>query len=193
MLEFIVDNFIFILLIGLTARYALIQKRVTPFKVVLYIVFLFYMYQVLLVTGLVNILSNSHMFDVSASSLSYSFKNSQFIPFLFLKEGLALNDNDFIKLLFSSYFRSSLYNFIMLIPFGIFIPWLYRFKFNVTFFSGLTLVCVIEIVQFISNVASLSSRSFNIDDFILNLLGVIVGYLLFVGVVKKIVPAKHTK
>lgn len=193
MLEFFRENLLFIGLAILFIRFVIKQKNVTFIRMLVYIIFLVYLYQVFEITGVIKIITNYQAFDVSGESLGYSFKNSQFIPFLFFREGMALNNNDFIQLLFSSYFRASLYNFIMLIPLGIFIPWLYKYKFPKTFAYGFTVVFVIEVIQFISNIASLSTRSFNIDDFILNLLGVSVGYLLFSGVIKKALPPSFTK
>jgi len=192
-LDFIIENLLLIIFILLIARYVLKERKVTAARVVIYMIFLFYMYQVLKLTGIVNIFLNHKAFALSSDSLSFAFNNSQFKPLLFYREGMAIYGNDFTRMLFSSYFRSSLYNFIMLIPLGIFIPWLYKHLFAKTMTDAFILVFAIESVQFVSNICNLSSRSFNVDDFILNLLGVAVGYLLYHVVIKNILPKTLTK
>ena len=67
-------------------------------------------------------------------------------------------------------------NILAFIPFGFFIPIISKYKrsFIRTAFMGMLFSLSVEIIQFIVNVGS-----FDIDDIILNTLGCIMGYIMF--------------
>lgn len=67
-------------------------------------------------------------------------------------------------------------NVIIFIPFGFFMPMASRYRsFFLTMSYSLGLSLLVEVFQFISKVGS-----FDVDDIILNTIGGIVGYILFI-------------
>lgn len=67
-------------------------------------------------------------------------------------------------------------NVVMFIPYGFFLPWIFERckKYNRTvIYSGITIV-LIEIIQLFT-----LRGSFDVDDLILNMVGVSLGYVLF--------------
>jgi len=187
------NNKYLIIFIFLIAWYIVKNKNTTVFKLFLFIVFLLYVYKVFELTGILGIVENLSNIKLSFDSIGFAFRNSQFIPFYFLIEGLKLNNNDFLLLLGSTYMRKSLYNLVMLIPFGILVPWLFKHRIEKVLSLTITLVLFIESTQFFSNVFNISSRSFNVDDFILNILGSIIGYFIFRVILKNLLHTKLTK
>lgn len=72
--------------------------------------------------------------------------------------------------------KNLLGNIIPFIPFGFLLPIAYK-KFNSTinvFSTGLASILLIEIFQFFTNLGS-----FDVDDIILNMVGIVCGYLMF--------------
>ena len=72
--------------------------------------------------------------------------------------------------------KNLLGNIILFIPFGFLLPITYK-KFSSTisvFFIGLTSILLIEIFQFFTKLGS-----FDVDDIILNMIGIVCGYLIF--------------
>lgn len=193
MLGVLFNNKYLIIFIFLIAWYIVKNKNTTVFKLFLFIVFLLYVYKVFELTGILGIVENLSNIKLSFDSIGFAFRNSQFIPFYFLIEGLKLNNNDFLLLLGSTYMRKSLYNLVMLIPFGILVPWLFKHRIEKVLSLTITLVLFIESTQFFSNVFNISSRSFNVDDFILNILGSIIGYFIFRVILKNLLHTKLTK
>lgn len=68
-------------------------------------------------------------------------------------------------------------NILAFMPFGFFRPVISRKKsgFFKTLIEGCLLSCVVEVIQLLTNVGS-----FDVDDIILNTLGVFLGYIAFV-------------
>ncbi|MGE8081419.1 VanZ family protein [Peribacillus loiseleuriae] len=66
-------------------------------------------------------------------------------------------------------------NFLLFSPIGFFVPLIWKkcFSFKNVFFLGLTVTCLVEIVQLFIG------RSTDIDDVMLNTIGVIIGYGIF--------------
>ena len=72
--------------------------------------------------------------------------------------------------------KNLLGNIISFIPFGFLLPITYK-KFSSAisvFFTGLASILLIEIFQFITKLGS-----FDVDDIILNMIGIVGGYLIF--------------
>ena len=70
-------------------------------------------------------------------------------------------------------------NIIPFIPFGLLLPITYK-KFSSmisVFFTGLASILLIEIFQFFTKLGS-----FDVDDIILNMIGIVCGYLMFLVV-----------
>ena len=75
--------------------------------------------------------------------------------------------------------KNLLGNIIPFIPFGFLLPTAYK-KFSSTinvFSAGLASVLFIEIFQFFTKLGS-----FDVDDIILNMIGIVCGYLMFLAV-----------
>ncbi|WP_400245110.1 VanZ family protein [Niallia sp. JL1B1071] len=68
-------------------------------------------------------------------------------------------------------------NILLFIPFGLLLPFLYKKRLRAFVILGLAILCSlsIEIIQFFFTV----DRAADIDDFILNIFGAMVGYFLF--------------
>ena len=78
--------------------------------------------------------------------------------------------------------KNLLGNIIPFIPFGFLLPITYK-KFSSTirvFFTGLASILLIEIFQFFTKLGT-----FDVDDIILNMIGIVCGYLMFL-VMKRI-------
>ena len=75
--------------------------------------------------------------------------------------------------------KNLLGNIIPFVPFGFILPITYK-KFRSTikvFFTGLASILLIEIFQFLAKLGS-----FDVDDIILNMIGIVCGYLMFLVV-----------
>jgi glycopeptide antibiotics resistance protein len=94
----------------------------------------------------------------------------QLIPFYFIYESIHYGIQ-------SVY----VYNLIMLLPLGIYIPLLFPKRRNVikTTLVGLFFSLIIEITQLIINRTFGAMRQFNVDDLILNTLGTALGFFIF--------------
>ncbi len=78
--------------------------------------------------------------------------------------------------------KNLLGNIIPFIPFGFLLPIAYK-KFSSTisvFFTGLASILLIEIFQFLTKLGT-----FDVDDIILNMIGIVCGYLMFL-VIKRL-------
>lgn len=112
------------------------------------------------------------------------FRSYNVIPFQSIWE--------FTKLMFSGYFLRGFNNIIgnifVFAPFGYFVPLLYKKcqKAKIVILAGFCVSLVLEICQYV-----LYLGSADIDDIILNLLGVILGFLFF-KIVKRITDKKQT-
>lgn len=73
-------------------------------------------------------------------------------------------------------------NIIIFVPFGFLFPMGYETmrQYRKTFFAGLAYILVIELVQFICMLGS-----FDVDDIILNSIGVFCGYVIFKMILKR--------
>lgn len=72
--------------------------------------------------------------------------------------------------------KNLLGNIIPFIPFGFLLPITYK-KFSLAlsvFFTGLASILLIEVFQFFTKLGS-----FDVDDIILNMIGIVCGYLMF--------------
>ena len=90
----------------------------------------------------------------------------------------------------SGFMRQVIGNIILFIPFGFFITYYANIKsIGSAFFTSLASSLVIETVQYFIG------RSFDIDDIILNVIGGVLGFLLFVALdaIKKHLPSIFQK
>lgn len=102
-----------------------------------------------------------------------SISQVNFIPFRTLSDQLLFNNTNTYDLKISLLNISA--NLFLFSPIGFFVPFLWN-KFNsikCIFFIGLSLTTCIECIQY------LIGRSTDIDDIILNVSGIMIGYIVF--------------
>lgn len=84
-------------------------------------------------------------------------------------------------------FKNIFGNLMLLFPLGVVLPALFK-KFNrlsVIAFIGFIVSLSIETLQYLESFISESYRISDIDDVILNTIGVVLGYMFFMGLIKK--------
>ena len=82
--------------------------------------------------------------------------------------------------------KTSLLNVLLLIPFGFGLPFITNLRMKKIVVIGALFSLVIECLQLITGLmAGITFRIADINDVIFNIVGVAVGYLLFVGVVRE--------
>ena len=81
--------------------------------------------------------------------------------------------------------KTSLLNFLLMIPFGFGLPFITNLRFKKVVVAGLLLSIVIEFLQLVTGImANLTFRVADINDVIFNTVGVAIGYALFVAFVR---------
>ena len=111
----------------------------------------------------------------------------QLVPFRFVIEWIDHYHIRGLDWFFWNSVKLSFYNFIMLFPLGVYLHLLFEVKswkraLKHLFFTSLT----IEVYQIIFSYTGLiMSRSFNVDDLILNTLGGMMGYFMYAIVKEK--------
>ncbi len=73
-------------------------------------------------------------------------------------------------------------NLIMLMPFGILVPLIWRTSPLRTILLAVVSAFGVEFIQFLENVFHIGYNDVSFDDFLLNALGCILAYLLFLGI-----------
>jgi glycopeptide antibiotics resistance protein len=88
--------------------------------------------------------------------------------------------------------KTSLLNILLMIPFGFGLPFITNLRLKKVAIIGALFSIVTEILQLITGfIAGIAFRIADINDVIFNTLGVVVGYLLFVGFVRIYRHASH--
>jgi glycopeptide antibiotics resistance protein len=81
--------------------------------------------------------------------------------------------------------NTSLLNILLLIPFGFGLPFITNFRMKKLVILGAFFSIVIEFLQRVTGfLANITFRIADINDVIFNIVGVVIGYLLFVGFVR---------
>jgi glycopeptide antibiotics resistance protein len=81
--------------------------------------------------------------------------------------------------------KTSLLNILLLVPFGIGLPFITNYRMRDTVVIGALFSIGIEFMQLITGyIAKITFRIADINDVIFNTLGVAIGYLLFIGFVR---------
>ena len=81
--------------------------------------------------------------------------------------------------------KTSLLNILLLIPFGFGLPFITNFRMKKIVIMGALFSIVIEFLQLITGLmAKITFRIADINDVIFNTVGVVIGYILFVGFVR---------
>ena len=145
-------------------------KNNKPMQIYLYGIFILYIITLIKLTlfdsdyGRVGI----NIFDWSKENLEVYLRNNNLIPFKTIIEYIARQDRIAIINLLG--------NIIAFAPMGFFLPLLFKKqnKLKVFIFTNIMIILTIELLQFLS-----LSGSFDIDDFLLNILGALITYGLF--------------
>jgi glycopeptide antibiotics resistance protein len=141
------------------------MKRV--FRVVFSISFLFYLFALVYLL----FLGTRGNFWVDLSLIDYIKSSSNFVPFKTI--------STYIKAIFEGSMnmdipiKNLIGNFIMFLPMGIFLSYFIKRinKVSVFSISMIILLFVIEVIQLVTR-----RGSFDIDDFILNMFGALIGF-----------------
>ena len=81
--------------------------------------------------------------------------------------------------------KTSLLNILLFMPFGFGLPFITNFRMKKVVVLGAVFSIVIELLQLMSGlVAGMTFRVADINDVLFNTLGVLIGYMLFVGFVR---------
>ena len=90
--------------------------------------------------------------------------------------------------------KTSFLNILLLIPFGFGLPFITNFRMKKIAVIGALFSIVIEVSQFITGfVAKITFRIADINDVIFNTVGIVIGYILFVGFVRIYRRISHKK
>ena len=116
----------------------------------------------------------------------YTTPIMQLIPFHFIsdiieKSSLVITDvNTFVPALKESYIYSALFNVILLIPFGIYLRYYFKFSIGKTVLFSFMLSLFFELTQLtgLYFIYPRPYRLFDVDDLITNTLGGSIGYLI---------------
>lgn len=160
--------FVGIILLSLYVIIDLIRlKQINILRRVIFYSFLFYLIIVIeLTTG-----------GISLPPSENQFFRWQLIPFHFIYDWFLVSGGSF----FWNAVKLSFFNFIMLFPLGVYLGLLYNIKqlkkaTLIVFLTSLS----IEVYQFVLGYFGfIFSRTFNIDDLILNTLGGVLGFIIF--------------
>jgi glycopeptide antibiotics resistance protein len=108
---------------------------------------------------------------------------SYFVYFLHLKDIIIFMSSPPISIVI----KNLVGNIILFIPLGFFVPIIYRNmnKFNYTLFLGLCVSVFIEIAQFtIDYLTKYPNHTSDVNDVILNIVGLILGFMIQRGIRK---------
>ncbi len=135
--------------------------------------FIVYIFAIIGITLFPLPLGSAHLAALRDAGMG-SGKSVNFLPFFSIYDTVISQErtsNTF------QIFRQLGGNVLLLVPLGIYIPLIYKKKLKDTILVGIGFSFIIEIVQFIIGlVINLAYRISDIDDIILNTIGVIIGY-----------------
>lgn len=110
-----------------------------------------------------------------------------FVPDLILKGQMAGENMNFIPLasLTSQDLKTSLLNILLLVPFGFGLPFITNHQLKKVVVIGALFSIAIELLQLVTGLlAKITFRIADINDVIFNTVGVAIGYILFIGLVR---------
>ncbi|MDQ0887815.1 glycopeptide antibiotics resistance protein [Paenibacillus sp. V4I9] len=114
--------------------------------------------------------------------------------FYFIGDWLSIYRNNGLDWSFWNSVKLSLYNLIMLMPLGIYLPMLFKLKrISKSILTVFLVSLTIEISQLILGyLGFVRSREFDVDDLILNTLGGTIGYL-FIAFISRFIEALQNR
>lgn len=144
-------------------------------RLIFHISFLFYLFALvmLLFVGVIFVGVRGQLWT-DLSLIDYIKSSSNFVPFKTIRLYLVAMEQGTLNL--SIPIKNLLGNFIMFLPIGIYLPY-YIKKINkiIRFtFSMIILLFIIEVTQLVTR-----RGSFDIDDFILNIIGALIGFAIW--------------
>ncbi len=107
-----------------------------------------------------------------------------FVPGLILNGVTAGESMQIIPLITLTVYdvKTSLLNILLMIPFGFGLPFITYYRMKKVVFTGVFFSVAIELAQFLTGfMAKMTFRVADINDVIFNTIGVVIGYILFVG------------
>jgi glycopeptide antibiotics resistance protein len=116
------------------------------------------------------------------------------MPGLILRGETVETSMNFIPLITLTHqdLKTSLLNILLMIPFGFGLPFITNFRMKKTVVIGMLFSIVIEFLQLITGfMAKVTFRIVDINDVIFNTIGVAVGYILFIVLVRIYLHAYH--
>lgn len=146
-----------------------ISKKERKLRYCIFTLFLLYIIILLRIT----LFKQASMYNLFAA-IGASERTISFIPFKSIFDMIS-TDISLIRIL-----ENVLGNIIIFIPFGLLLPIILKKKNKNIVLSGVILSALIEILQFIFGLGST-----DIDDLLLNTIGVIIGYLLCITIKNK--------
>lgn len=149
------------------AFYLRIRRKKNTVFLVLFTLFYFYLYEV---------------FDYTLFQFQSLLILKYFVPNLILNGQPAGNSINLVPLITLTVgdLKTSLLNILLMIPFGLGLPFLSRLQLGRVVILGGLLSLLIEFLQFTSGLlAKTTFRIADINDLIFNTLGVAIGYVLF--------------
>lgn len=120
--------------------------------------------------------------------------NIQIIPFYFIKDIFHIYKMNGINWFFWNAIKLSFYNFILLIPLGIYLSLIFKetsLK-NVIFISFIVSLTIELIQLLLTYMGLLIGRSFDVDDLLLNTVGGAIGFVI-IELIKKFFIEKMRK
>jgi glycopeptide antibiotics resistance protein len=164
-----------VLLFGLIwigiVTFLLLKKKESLIYVIFFTVFYFYLFKVL---------------DYTLFQFQSLLLLKHFMPELILNGQAAGKRMNFTPLvaLTPQDIKTSLLNVLLLVPFGFGLPFITNLRMKKVVVIGGLFSVVIEFLQWLTGLmAKLTFRVADINDVIFNTIGVVVGYILFVGLV----------
>ena len=139
-------------------------------KIVFSISFIFYLFALVMIL----FLDRRGGLWTDLSLFEYIKRSSNFVPFKTIITYLKAISNGSMNM--DIPLKNLLGNFILFLPMGIYIPFLVKKinKVSVFFISMIILLLFIEVIQLVTR-----RGSFDIDDFILNMLGALIGFIIW--------------
>lgn len=157
---------------GLFLLWSKKYKNISPQREILFNLFIFYCISVLTLTFPI---------DFQGLSGGNHFLHINIIPFMDIIRDFQQNTFFSLGFRLKILFRNIIGNLFLLLPLGLFLPilWTMFRDLRKTVFMGLGVSVAIELLQFISSYLGLGIRSTDIDDLILNTLGIVIGYVIY--------------
>ncbi|HTL39485.1 MAG TPA: VanZ family protein [Methylomirabilota bacterium] len=146
-----------------------VKKRKSFMYLLFFTIFYIYLYKVL---------------DYTLIQFQSLLLLQHFVPDLMLRgveAGRSLNLIPLVTLTLKDV-KTSLLNILMMMPFGFGLPFISNFRMKQTVIAGLSLSIIIELLQLITGfISNTTFRVADVNDLIFNTIGVLIGYILFIG------------